>query len=65
MSARDLQACNLAINGCVIRISLVFFSYSFKEASKVACKMGEKELRSAGLVSDMERSRREGWGLSV
>ena len=56
MAAGDLQACSWAINGCVTRLFLVFFSYSFREASKVACKLGEKELRSVGVVSDMEKS---------
>jgi hypothetical protein len=43
MSVGELQVCNLAINGCVRRSFFVFFSYSFKEATKMACSGAEEE----------------------
>ena len=38
MSVGELQVCNLDINGCVSRSFFAFFSYSFKKATKMACK---------------------------
>ena len=55
MAAGDLQACNWAINGWVTRLFSVFFSYSFREASKMACKVEEEELEAVtvGVVLDI------------
>ena len=53
MAAGDLQACNWAINGWVTRLFSVFFSYSFREASKMACKL--EELVAVGVILDMVR----------
>jgi hypothetical protein len=53
MSVGELQACSRAINGCVRRLFSVFFSYSFREASKMACKLEEEELEAVGVVLDM------------
>ena len=39
------------------KVFLGLFSYSFREASMVACKMGVKEVREVGVVSDMVASR--------
>ena len=57
MSVGDLQACNWVINGCVTRLFSVFFSYSFREASKMACKL-EEGIKAVGVVLDMSR---ESW----
>jgi hypothetical protein len=64
MSAGDLQAWNWAINGCVRRLFFVFFSYSFREASKTACKL-EEELEAVGVVLDMATSARRGLGSEI
>ena len=55
MAAGDSQACSRAINGWVTRLFSVFFSYSFREASKMACKLAEEELEAVGVVLDMLR----------
>ena len=44
MSVGELQVCNWAINGCVRRSFFVFFSYSFREATKMVCKVEEEEV---------------------
>ena len=62
MSAGELHSCNLTINGCVRRLISVFFSYSFRAASKVACNLGEKELEAVGVVLDMVASTKRGLG---
>ena len=43
MSARELQTCNWAINGCMRRSFFVFFSYSFRAATRMARKLEECE----------------------
>ena len=60
MSAEDLQAFNLSINGCVRRFVSVFFSYFFREASKTACKSEEEEFDGVGVVLDMPGYSRAG-----
>jgi hypothetical protein len=62
MSAGDLQAWNWAINGCVRRLFFVFFSYTFREASKTACKLEEEELEAMGVILDMATAARRGLG---
>ena len=60
MSVGELQACNLAINGCVRRSFFVFFSYSFKEATKMACSRVEEEpVEAVGCDWDMATAVRE------
>jgi hypothetical protein len=49
ISTGELQSCNWAINGCVRRLFSVFFSYSFREASKTACKSEDEELEAGGV----------------
>ena len=41
MSVGDLQACNCAESGWVIRSFFVFFSYAFRAAWKMDWKSGE------------------------
>ena len=60
VSAGELQACNWTINGCVRRFLFVFFSYTFREASKMACKLEEEELEAVGVVLDMATMMRGG-----
>jgi hypothetical protein len=61
-SVGELQACNWAINGCVRRLFSVFFSYSFREASNMACKLEEEELEAVGVVLDMVAAAMRGLG---
>ena len=53
MAAGELQSCNRSINGSVRRFSSVFLSYSFREASRVVCNLGEREPKAVGVVLDM------------
>jgi hypothetical protein len=62
MWAGELQSCNWTINGCVRRFVSVFFSYTLRGASKVACNLEEKELKAVGVVLDMATSTKRGLG---
>ena len=44
------------------RLSSVLFSYSFREASKIECNFGEKELNAVGVALDMATSTKKGLG---
>ena len=43
ISVGELQVCSWTNNGCVRRSFFVFFSYSFKDATKMVCKVEEEE----------------------
>ena len=60
----ESQAFNWSINGSLRRHFFIFFSYSFREASKIAFKL-EEELEAVGDVLDMVVQREEGWGMRV